>query len=254
MPGALAMSVDAALLSGVGLVTVFAPESVVSVLAASRPEAMWVPWPETPDGGLALEGFSLLRGWDRKANALLLGPGIGLEAETITLIHEIAREWRTGVVIDADALQPEVLAALRDGPKQSSIVTPHTGEFSRISDLAYGAITESSLKGFAKSHQVTVALKGANSRVSDGEHVFFNTSGNGVLARGGSGDTLSGLTAGLLAMTPENQTEVACMATYWHGKAADLLAYDRGQHSAKATQVCDFLSVALEEGDVWEIV
>ncbi len=253
MPGALAMSVDAALLSGVGLVTVFAPESQVAALAASRPEAMWVSWPETPEGGLALEGISLLKGWDQKASALLMGPGMGNEPETLTLVQEIVKQWGTGLVLDADALNRAVFES-RDAESSGSLIaTPHLGEFRRLSGLSFDKIDEASLTDFAQSHKATIILKGPNSRISDGHHVFFNTTGNPILARGGSGDILAGLTAGLLSLMPDSPAEAACMATYWHGKAADLLAIARGQHSSKATLLLDEFPNALKKGEVWEL-
>ena len=79
-PGAVLMTVLAALRSGAGLVTAFVPESLAPAFAARAPEAMWVGWPETPDGGLALEGRHLLRTRDWRANALVIGPGLGREA------------------------------------------------------------------------------------------------------------------------------------------------------------------------------
>ena len=82
------MSYLSALRSGVGLVTAFVPESLVSAYAACTPEAMWVAWPETPDGSLALEGQHLLLARWKRATALVIGPGLGREPETLALVND----------------------------------------------------------------------------------------------------------------------------------------------------------------------
>ena len=135
-PGAALMCTRAALRSGVGLVTAFVPESLVPAFAACAPEAIWVGWPETPQGGLALEGLHLLRARLERATALVIGPGLGSERETHTLAEEIVKVAPVPVVLDADALQPTVLAA---GAGKRIVCLPHAGEFRRLAD---GRISE----------------------------------------------------------------------------------------------------------------
>lgn len=245
MPGALAMSVEAALGSGVGLVTVFAPESIVAQLAVSLPEAMWRTWPETPEGGLALEGSWQVRSIAEKATALLLGPGMGSERETIALLQDIVSQWDKPVLLDADALREEVVSKLR----APCVLTPHDGEFIRLTGGAEP--TDENVLSWAKQLNATIVKKGSSTRVSDGERLYLNTTGNPVLSRGGSGDLLAGLTAGLFAQFPDMQSEVACMGVYWHGKAADLLARSKGQTAVRITELLNFLPSALENGETW---
>jgi len=128
-PGAVLMAVLAALRSGVGLVTAFVPESLAAAFAACAPEAMWVAWPETHEGGLALEGLHLLREKISRAMALVIGPGLSCEAETLALAAEIVRDSGIPLVIDADALQPEIAGA----GTVARVLTPHAGEWKRIS-------------------------------------------------------------------------------------------------------------------------
>ena len=111
MPGALLMTVKAAVQSGVGLVTVFAPASVVPVLAAQVPEAMWVAWPETASGTLNPRGISLLQERLGRATAVLAGPGFGRDRNTEMLTQEIVRQVECPVVLDADALRARVMEA-----------------------------------------------------------------------------------------------------------------------------------------------
>jgi len=236
-PGAVLMAVLAALRSGAGLVTAFVPESLAAAYAARAPEAMWVGWPETPDGGLALEGRTLLLSRIGRATAAVLGPGLGSGAETLALASEIAKSSEIPIVVDADALQPDIVRDIR----APHILTPHVGEFARI---ARGA----DLGTFSAANGATVILKGPVTCVASGSRqVYYNFQGGPVLARGGSGDILAGLTGGLLAQSPSEPVVAACRGVVWHGCAADLLARSLGQTSVSVTQLLDFLPRVLRE-------
>ncbi|WP_309379887.1 NAD(P)H-hydrate dehydratase [Cerasicoccus frondis] len=247
MPGALLMNAMAALRSGVGLVTAFAPESVAAQFAAQLPEVMWVPWPETPDGGLALEGWHLLREKLPRATALLCGSGIGQDPETLKLIEEIVAETQTPMVLDADALVPAVLdaAAARGPNKGSVIITPHAGEFKRLSGQDHARYDRESLTWYAHKHDVITVYKGPLTRVTDGRFVHASPFGGPVLARGGSGDLLGGLIGGLLAQWPGEAFQAASAGVVWHGMAADMLARERGAVSVATTDLLSYLAPVL---------
>lgn len=229
-PGAALMSVLAAVRSGAGLVTAFVPESLVGSFAARVPEAIWVGWPETPSGGLALEGLHLLRERLDRATALLLGSGAGREPETLALFADIAKLSPAPLVLDADALQPEIVRA-GGAPR---ILTPHAGEFARIS-------------GALENNPVVTVRKAPLTHVSDGVARYFSCAGGPVLARGGSGDILAGLIGGLLAQSPAEPLAAACRGVAWQGRAADLLARAHGQTAVHTTQILDFLADALRD-------
>jgi len=239
-PGAILMCARAALRSGVGLVTAFVPETLVPAFAASAPEAIWVGWPETREGGLALEGLYLIRERLSRATALVMGCGLGSECETHTLAGEIVKLAGVPVVLDADALQPSILGAARG---QRVICLPHAGEFQRLSGGREAG--GDGLRAVARAAAATIVLKGAETQISDGERVFHSFLGGPVLARGGSGDLLAGLTGGLLAQAPADPLAAACRGVVWHGRAADLLARDRGQVAVQVTQLLDYLPAAL---------
>lgn len=226
-PGAVLMSVLAALRSGAGLVTAFVPESLVAAFAARVPEAMWVGWPETPDGGLALEGIHLLRERMGRASALLIGPGLGREAETLALAKDIVRHSGVPLVIDADALQSDIVVQ-GSAPR---ILTPHAGEYARIER--------------ALPPDAVVVRKGPVTAVHTGGKFYHSFFGGPVLARGGSGDVLAGITAGLLAQTPADAQGAAMRGMVWHGLAADALARAHGQVAVTTTQLLDFMPVVL---------
>ena len=228
-PGAVLMTVLAALRSGAGLVTGFVPESLVAAFAARAPEAMWVGWPETPEGGLALEGQHLLASRVARATALVIGPGLGREAETLALVRDVVATAPVPLVIDADALQADIVGAGR----AARVLTPHAGEWARIAGAAPAA--------------AVVVRKGPVTRVSGGAEVYHSFFGGPVLARGGSGDVLAGLIGGLLAQAPGDPLLAAARGVVWHGLAADALARAHGQTAVQTTQVLDFLGAVLRD-------
>jgi NAD(P)H-hydrate epimerase len=279
-PGAALMCVRSALRSGVGLVTAFVPESLVPAFATCAPEAIWVGWPETPDGGLALEGLHLLRTRLERATAFVIGPGLGTEPETHTLAEEIVKMAGVPVVLDADALQPSILAAAKG---KRVICLPHAGEFKRLAgglggtgclpvsgagkNIGETGVRPEAMTGGLPVHRTAdalesgpdalcavaretgavIVLKGSVTRISDGDRIYHSLFGGPVLARGGSGDLLAGLTGGLLAQAPDDPQLAANRGVVWHGLAADHLARDRGQVAVQVTQLLDYLPAALRE-------
>ncbi|ATC63825.1 NAD(P)H-hydrate dehydratase [Nibricoccus aquaticus] len=239
-PGAVLMSVLAALKTGAGLVTAFVPESLAAAYAAQVPEAMWVGWPETPEGGLALEGAHLLRERISRASVLLIGPGLSREAETLALAMDIVKTATVPLVLDADALQPEIVRA----GKAPRILTPHAGEFARIAGRR--ALKDfPSEAGEARGGEVVTVLKGPVTRICAGGCVAHSFFGGPVLARGGSGDLLAGIIGGLLGGNSGELLESACRGVVWHGLAADALARERGQVAVRTTELLEFLPPTL---------
>ncbi len=245
-PGAVLLTVRAALRSGVGLVTAFVPEFLVPEYAARYPEAMWVACPSNAAGGLASSVLPLVRARLARADAVLIGPGLGAEPATIGWVVQLVQELKVPVVLDADALRPEVMAAAMPG---SLIATPHQGEFQRIA----AGLT---LPEYCKKHAAVVVLKGPRTQIcsqsfaddqlsSGGAIIYHSLSGGPILARGGSGDMLAGLIGGLLAQKPSDLLLVACQGVVWHGRAADLLARARGQVAVEISQLLEQLGPAL---------
>ena len=241
MPGAILMTVKAALKSGVGLVTAFVPESVVAEAAAETPEAMWVGLPEIPDhGGLALEGLGLVKQHAKKASAWVLGPGMGNHAETVTLLEEALKLSKAPVLLDADALQSGIV--IRDWEDRSCLITPHVGEFNRLLDRPLNTpVEEKEVLQLASQCHCTVLLKGSPTLISSGGTAAYSCSGGPVLARGGSGDILSGLIGGRISIPDTDFQSSILEGAAWQGAAADRLARARGQVSAKATDILGFL-------------
>ena len=234
-PGAVVLAVRAALRSGAGLVTAFVPERFAPEYAARYSEAMWVGCPETKSGGLAPGALELIRTRGSRATAMLVGPGLAADPDTIALLTKIVGEAAIPLVLDADALRPEVIEVARTKP---FIGTPHAGELQRIEPALYPG-------GKLTAPQAVLVLKGPLTRVSDGTTTFFSPFGGPVLARGGSGDVLAGLIGGLLAQQPADTLLAACRGVVWHGRAADLLARTHGQVAVETSQLLEQLGPAL---------
>ncbi len=234
-PGAVLLAVRAALRSGAGLVTAFVPRTLAPEYAAAHPEAMWVGCPETAQGGLAAGTLKLVKDRIGRATALLIGPGASAEPAVLRTIQAIVRITAVPLVLDADALRAEVVALLQDRP---FICTPHAGEFERIAPKLFKQ------DRFTAAHGV-LALKGPMTRVTDGRTIYHSPFGGPVLARGGSGDILAGLVAGLLAQQPKDPLLAAVRGVVWHGRAADLLARTHGQVAVEISQILEQLGPGL---------
>ncbi len=250
MPGALLMAVQAAVRSGVGLVTAFAPASVAATLAAQVPEAMWVPWPETANGTLNPRAMPLLLDRIDQATAVLLGPGMGKDRNTEMVVQEIVGKVEVPLILDADALRIRVLSLVpKRKPSAGPVVlTPHMGEFMRIAKLEEPDYSNQTLKTFCQSYRVTTVLKSAHTRICDGENIWYNTCGGPVLSRGGSGDLLAGLIGGMIAQDHAGAQTSAARGIVLHGLAAQRLARAHGQVAVHTTQLLDYLPSVLRRG------
>ncbi|MGF1483578.1 MAG: NAD(P)H-hydrate dehydratase [Opitutales bacterium] len=253
MPGAALMNVRAALQAGAGLVTAFVPESIQPAFAAACPEAMWVPCPETPDGHLSKESWFFIEQRIGKAHGLVAGSGLGTSDETAELLGRVLSEYTLPTVLDADALQPEILNCIETDPKEPLILTPHLGEYNRLTgSQTPETVTDVMLRAFAiacgGARLVTCLLKGQVTRVSNGELVANVLAGGPVQARGGSGDLLAGIIGALLVrLGPEKAFDAACIGAHWLGKAAQALARARGENAVRTTEVLEQLHTPLRE-------
>jgi NAD(P)H-hydrate epimerase len=176
-----------------------------------------------------------------KYTAVGIGPGIGTHDDTAAVLKKLLHYYNGPLVLDADALNilSENKTWLNFLPP-NSILTPHPKEFERLSEKHSNSYERlSALRLFAMRHKSIVILKGAYSAIAmpDG-HVFFNSSGNAGMAKGGSGDVLTGMILGLLARG-YNAPQAALIGTYVHGYAADLLAKKTSLESMLASEVID---------------
>ena len=234
--GAAMMAAQGALKAGVGLLSVCIPESLHSSFSAQRPEAMWIPMPETPEGGLALEGLGKVRSLLGKVSAVAAGPGLGREPETLSLVRETLSHFSGRALLDADALQTELLNKIAQTKRL--VLTPHAGEYQRISQ------GQSPLE-YAEEKECVLVLKGSHTRIFFSGILHHCLGGSSLLARGGSGDLLAGILGALLAKNQFDALTCSLLGVQWHGRAAEILARQKGQESVYATEILDYLSFAL---------
>lgn len=269
--GAPAMTALTALRSGAGLVTAAVPAPVIAQVSAVAPELMTWPLPSSSSGEVAPKGMtsqhfaSLLTG----KSVIAAGPGLGQGTGTAKLIGLVLNETELPAVFDADALNvlasnPALLAKLAKaarGGRRTIVLTPHPGEMARLTGRSVKDVQSSRLefaRSFASSNGVILVLKGAHTLIAhpDGS-VAVNTTGNPAMAKGGSGDTLTGIIAGLLAQYPAEATRAVEAAVYLHGLAADLAMLEFDEHTLLATDSLRFFSRAFRfrsrgrNGYVW---
>lgn len=260
--GAPAMASLAALRAGAGLVTAAVPESILSSVAAITPELMTLPLREGPDGEIDKSNLEpdVLRRLTERATVIAMGPGMGPEPEAFVL--GILEKTKQPLVLDADALNilakhPEKL----DGRNRTIVLTPHPGEMARLAGIStkeVQASREPLAREFATRHNVTVVLKGWRTLIAhpDGR-IAVNTTGNPGMAKGGSGDILTGIVSALLAQFPARPAEAVEAAVYLHGLAADFALREQDEHTLLATDTIGHLFRAFlfrsrdEAGYVW---
>ncbi len=240
MSGAPVMSAHAALRAGAGLVQIATHRDIVEQVAARA-------WPEVMIE--SLENPSAIERALEKASVVIIGPGLGKSDFSRNLLAEVLVLTPVPVIIDADALN--LLAKnmkFLETCLQPVILTPHPGEMSRLlGDKPFEEKDRADIAAqFAREHQCTLILKGTRTVITSPDRPrYFNSTGNAGMATGGSGDSLCGIIASLMARGLD-PCDAARFAVWWHGKAADLAARQRGCLEGMLPQdVIEWLAPAL---------
>jgi len=239
--GAAIISANACLRSGAGLLTLHSNPQTITALLHSLPEAMTSEDPD-PDHISEIEK-------PEKYTAIGFGPGVGLHSDTQTSLKKILHYYKGKLVIDADGVNilsdnKTWLNFLQPG----TILTPHPKEFERLTEKHADDFDRlKAARRFSLKYNCILILKGAHSAVCmpDG-NVFFNSSGNSGLAKGGSGDGLTGIILGLLTRG-YNAPQSALIGTFIHGYAADLYVKKKSVESLLISDVIDMLPKAFKK-------
>lgn len=226
--GAAYLAASAAERSGCGLTFLGVPESIWQVEAVKCAGAMPFPLPEK-EGKLCLASLSALTERLDACDAVAVGPGLGRGAETKAFVHGLLVRVRQPLVLDADGLNAlEGCAEKLDARRgKSTVLTPHDGEFARLSGCVPEVLASEArsalARDFAVRHGCILVLKGHRTLIAlpDGK-LLRNTSGCSALAKGGSGDVLTGMIASLLAQGM-NAADAAALGVWLHGRAGELL-------------------------------
>ncbi len=237
--GAATLATKACMHSGAGLTTVYVPRCGYSILQTAAPEAMVM----TDENETHL---STLPAEIEKYSVIGIGPGIGTKEETQKMLSFIVRRYTKPLVIDADglnclSLQPAILKQL----PALSILTPHPKEFDRLfGDHQNDFERIETAKEKAEALNIIIVLKGHHTLIATPEgNLFFNSTGNAGMAKGGSGDVLTGIITALVAQKYE-PAQAAILGVYLHGYSGDLAAHALSQEAMMATDLVSFLSQA----------
>jgi ADP-dependent NAD(P)H-hydrate dehydratase / NAD(P)H-hydrate epimerase len=249
--GAASMAARGALRSGVGLVSVAAPFSLVPVIQQQVIEAMCVPAGESIDGTIGVGAEEELLKASGRMNACAIGPGLSTHHETVQVVKNLIQRVAVPMVIDADGVN--ALAGSVDvlvKAKAPVVLTPHPGEMARLMGITTSDVQQDRIgmaQGFAEEYGVTVVLKGAGTVIAtpDGE-VFINTTGNPGMATGGTGDVLTGMIGSLLAQG-YGPAQAACLAVHLHGLAGDLAAEEKGEAGMIASDLIEKIPAAIQQ-------
>jgi len=262
--GAPAMASLACLRSGAGLVTAAVPKSIVDTVAGVTPELMMVALAEGAKGAVSFKNLdgAKLDALVKKITVVAVGPGLSTEGDASAVARQVVEKTTVAVVIDADALNAFTGRAHElKGKGRVMVLTPHPGEMARLTGLTVKEVEADRVglaRRFAMEHKLTLVLKGWRTLVAhpDGS-IAVNTSGNPAMAKGGSGDILTGIVAAMLAQFPGDVARAVEAAVYLHGLAGDFAAKAMDEHTVLATDTVTHLSDAFryrvmdEDGLTW---
>ncbi len=261
--GAAAMASMGALRAGAGLVTAAIPNSILSTVAAFMAEVMTTPLEETAKGTISAANLGeKLDQLLEKRTAIAVGPGMSQDAEAAEYARQLVARAQVPVVIDADALSAfHQQTALLKNKTSFVVMTPHPGEMARLIGKTVEDVEADRLKtarDFAQQNGVTLVLKGWRTLVAHADgRVAVNTTGNPGMAKGGSGDVLTGILVALLAQFPDRPQEAVEAGVFLHGLAADFALLEQDEHTLCATDTVSHLWRAFrarvedEDGFTW---
>lgn len=232
MCGACYLAAKAAYRAGAGLVHVVSTPSNRDVLLSSLPEILFSKRDE-------IKQVLLL------ADAVVIGPGIGLTQESEELVTYVLENSTVPTVIDGDAIT--ICAKKNITLSNYFVLTPHVKEMSTLTGISIKALQEDILKTTketAKDKNCIIVQKDARTVVSDGKECYVNVSGNDGMATGGCGDVLAGLIGGLLAFC-KNPFEMAKLGVYLHGLAGDVMAKEKSHYCVMASDLPEGLEKVL---------
>ena len=248
------MAAKACLRCGAGLVTVGVPESLAEVFQSRFTEEMTLILPDRGDGSLSTHASRVILDFAQKnADAVAIGPGIGVTEDTTEIVSRILSESNCPVIVDADGIN----AIRGDGEivsqsKAPVILTPHPGEMQGLmqnSGIGTADIERDRIetaRAFVKETNTYLVLKGVPTVVAaPNGKAFVNATGNSGMATAGAGDVLTGMISGLLAQH-RDPLPVSILGVYLHGLAADIAASKKGEHSLIATDIIDAIPAAFD--------
>ncbi|UCD53911.1 MAG: NAD(P)H-hydrate dehydratase [Dehalococcoidia bacterium] len=235
--------------AGGGLSYLATPKSISPFIASKGSEIVFIPQKETDSGSLTLESKEELLDLSQRVDMVILGPGLSLNEETQKLVRELTKGIEAPLLIDGDGITAIAIELnLIKGRKAETILTPHSGEMSRIASMKTGEVNRDKINVLQKTASelgAIVVLKGAHSLTGyPDKRVYINTSGNPGMATAGSGDALTGTIAAMYGLGLP-LTDAVRMGVFMHGLSGDLAAEEKGEDGITAQDILDYLPNAV---------
>jgi len=243
--GAPTLSALACLKMGIDIAIVASPKSVTNIIRGFDPCIIARPLPD--EEYLSPKSLKIAYELAKRADVIVLGPGLGLRDETFEFVREFIKSVDKPMVVDADALK-----ALREHMKEITgkelVLTPHAGEFRIMTGIELPSPENlcgrvKIVEEVAKKYDVTILLKGREDVISNGRRTRINMTGNASMTAGGTGDVLTGVVASLIAMG-NNPFDAACAGAFINGLAGDLAVKRQGLITAR--DLIEYLQEALK--------
>ena len=252
MSGASFLAAKSALRVGAGLSYLATPKSLIGQLPPQ--EVIYYGLAETGAATIAPQAVSDVEAHLERCSALVLGPGISSNVETIEFVQKLVQKVKKPCVVDADGLNAVAHnVACWPKPAENFVLTPHPKELSRLIGSSAADIQSDRISAAQKAATkfgCTVVLKGAHTVVAgpgqDVQRVYINPTGNSGMATAGSGDVLSGIIGGLLAQGVA-PFEAAVAGVYIHGAAGDMAAQELGAASTVAGDIMTFVPAMIQK-------
>lgn len=232
MTGAAVLVAGSATRTGAGLVTLAVPESALPVVEARLTETTFLPLPETPEGAVSERAWPLIHERLEGVDALAIGPGMTTGVGTVKLIRQAVAESPVPLVLDADGLNAFAgRGGELAGRRSDAVITPHAGEFGRLTGLSPKEVLEDRVghaRKAAREFGLTVLLKGSRTLVAEPNgRARVNPTGGPFLATAGTGDVLTGAIAAMLAGGLRS-ADAAVAGAFVHGLAGRLAVEETG--------------------------
>ena len=251
MPGAAIMAGKAVLMTGAGLLKTFSPQSIHNAIASSVPESIVFNLKEDKWGTIDFDSeFDIIKNEISNISCILIGCGLSKSDNSFKLLQYVIKNAECPIVIDADGLNllSENIDLLND-IKSPVILTPHPGEMARLAGVSVSEIQNNRLKYakdfVSKYKNITLVLKGAGTIITDGNEIFINSTGNPGMAKGGSGDVLSGMIASFVSQK-YSYIDACSVAVFLHGLCGDILAEEKTQFAFLPTDIIEKIPQAFK--------
>ncbi len=250
MSGAAMLSSKAALKCGTGLVTLASTEKVIDRIAPSIPEATYLPLAEDSGGTIAgISADAIIKG-AANTTAISIGCGLSVTDGTKNIVKNVIKEAARPIILDADGINciSDNIDIIKDA-KNKLIITPHAGELARIAGISPAEAAADRLTiavNLAREYDIIVVAKGVPTFVVGGGKVFVVPAGNPGLSKGGSGDVLTGIIAGLCAQGID-PLKAAAAGVFLHGAAADEAAARYSMAAMQPSDVIECLSFVFKK-------